>query len=259
MKKRAIEEIENLIEVVRELKYDDSKNLDDVKRRTALIIRKTFGNESPYLKDLINIRFSPSAYSGDYKTRIKAWKRGKDQFLNLLNILLEDLKWTEEMNSDTIKEITISSNKVFVIHGHDVEMKIQVVRVLERLHLDPVVLHELPNQGRTIIEKITDYSDVGAAVVLYSPDDIGYKSEKPDEARPRARQNVIFEHGYFIGKLGRKNVLMLHRVVDDFEMLSDYSGVLYTPFDKSGAWQLELVKELKSIGYEIDADNLIDK
>jgi len=146
--------------------------------------------------------------------------------------MLEDLELSQsEVGSRTASAATPElSDRVFVVHGHDDGMKVAVARVLERLGLTPVVLHEQPDQGRTIVEKFTNYSDVGFAVVLLSPDDMAYPSNAlPSDARPRARQNVSFELGYFVGKLGRENVLALVRKKDDdLEFPSDYSGVLYT-------------------------------
>lgn len=107
-----------------------------------------------------------------------------------------------------------------------------------------------------MIEKIERYSDVGFAVVLLSPDDTGYaNAEGPKSARPRARQNVILELGYFAGKLGRENLVALHR--GGIELPSDYDGVLYTPYDgDSGTWRGELVAEPRDSGYEVSADDL---
>jgi predicted nucleotide-binding protein len=151
------------------------------------------------------------------------------------------------------------SNRIFVVHGHDDGMKETVAGVLKALGLIPVILHKHPNEGKTIIEKFTEYSDVGYAVALLSPDDSAFpKGQSPKLARPRARQNVIFEMGYFIGKLGRENVAALHRVEPNFEMPSDYSGVLFIPYD-SGGWKLALVDELKARGYKISADDLSEK
>lgn len=116
-------------------------------------------------------------------------------------------------------------------------MKQSVARTLERLGLEPVILHEQPNRGQTLIEKIDRESDVGFAVVLLSPDDRGYSiADGEKSTRPRARQNVIVELGYFAGKLGRENVVALHRG-SDLELPSDYDGVLYTPYDARGAWR----------------------
>ena len=105
-----------------------------------------------------------------------------------------------------------------------------IARFLSRLGLDPIILHEQANQGKTIIEKFEDHSDVGYAIALITPDDTGSSIKEPEIVRQRARQNVIFEFGYFIGKLGRNRVAGL--VKGDIEVPSDYSGVSwYTPRD----------------------------
>lgn len=155
------------------------------------------------------------------------------------------------------KESRELSDQIFVVHGHDEAIKEAVARTLEKLELKPIILHEQPSKGRTIIEKLSDYSDIDFAVVLLSPDDLAYtKDQSPEKAKLRARQNVIFELGFFIGRLGRDRVLALYRGVENFEIPSDYQGVLYTPYDESGAWRLNLVNELKACGYDVDANKL---
>jgi predicted nucleotide-binding protein len=150
------------------------------------------------------------------------------------------------------------SNDVFIVHGHDNEMKQYVARVLTQLGLVPNILHEKPNQGRTIIEKLeANTSDVGFAVVLLSPDDMAYiRSQTPEQARPRARQNVVLELGYFIAKLGREKVMPLYKGAEAFELPSDIAGVVYTPFDDAGHWRYALADELKAAGYTIDKNKL---
>jgi predicted nucleotide-binding protein len=146
------------------------------------------------------------------------------------------------------------SNRVFVVHGHNEEMKQSVARTLEKLALKPIILHEQPNQGRTIIEKFIDYSDVGFAVILLSPDDMAYPiGASNKEARTRARQNVILELGFFLGKLGRQHVVTLYQKDDKFELPSDYSGLLYIEYDAVGHWRYQLASELQASGYK-DAD-----
>jgi predicted nucleotide-binding protein len=147
------------------------------------------------------------------------------------------------------------TNKVFVVHGHDVETKESVARFLERLRLDPIILHEQPNSGRTIIEKFEAFSNVGFAVVLLTPDDVGASSTSPKELKPRARQNVILELGYFMGKLSRYRVCALHR--RGIEIPSDYQGILYIEFDEAGAWKAKLAQELVEANYSIDLDALL--
>lgn len=160
--------------------------------------------------------------------------------------------------SEKTEEIKPRGNQIFVVHGHDNEMKEAVARTLEKLDLKPIILHEKPNQNRTIIEKFTEYADgVSFAIVLLSPDDIGHeRNESSEPIKYRARQNVILELGFFIGKLGRSNVTALFKKIPDFELPTDYVGTLYTPFDEAGRWQLDLAKELKSVGYNIDANKL---
>jgi len=149
------------------------------------------------------------------------------------------------------------SSRVFVVHGHDNEIKQSVARVLEKLGLEVIILHEQPNKGRTVIEKFIDYSDVGFAIVLLTPDDVAYpKSLSPDDAKFRARQNVILELGYFLGKLERNRVFVLYREQENFEIPSDYTGVLYTAYDPANRWQIDMARELQEAGYEVDL-NLI--
>jgi predicted nucleotide-binding protein len=150
------------------------------------------------------------------------------------------------------------SDKIFIVHGHDEEMKQTVARTVEKLDLKPIILHEQANGGKTIIEKFEAHSsDVSFAIVLLSPDDKGCTVNSfPDEVKFRARQNVILELGYFIGKLGRDRVFVLHKSSNDFELPSDIMGVLYTPYIEG--WNFKLVKELQACGYDkADANKIV--
>jgi predicted nucleotide-binding protein len=142
------------------------------------------------------------------------------------------------------------SKRIFVVHGHDEGMKEAVARYLSKLALNPIILHEEANQGKTVIEKFESYSDVVFAVVLFTPDDIGYPMDKPDLARSRPRQNVVLELGFFLGKLNRKRVCVLHK--GNVEIPTDYVGVIYVPFDDGGSWRVTLAREMKSVGIDID-------
>lgn len=145
---------------------------------------------------------------------------------------------------------------VFIVHGHDGEAQQAVARYVERLGLKAVILHEQPNSGRTIIEKFEVYSDVGFAVVLLTPDDIGAPKDSPDKQKARARQNVVLELGYFLGKLGRSRVCALYK--SGVEMPSDYQGVVYTPLDEAGGWRTKLAQELVEAGFSIDLNAIIE-
>ncbi len=141
-----------------------------------------------------------------------------------------------------------TSNKVFIVHGHDGEAKAEVARFIEKLGFTPVILHELASKGRTIIEKVESNSDVSFAVVLLTPDDEGNEKGKPPE--PRARQNVVLELGYFVGRLGRDRVCALRR--GDVEIPSDFDGVVYETYDDHGAWKSKLAKELEAARFIVD-------
>lgn len=143
-----------------------------------------------------------------------------------------------------------SGRSVFIVHGHDEAARETTARYVERLGLEAVILHEQVNQGRTIIEKLEHNADVGFAVVLLTPDDVGAAAAANDELRPRARQNVVLELGFFAGKLGRSRVCALHK--GDVELPSDFLGVVYIPLDPAGGWRLLLARELKAAGFSID-------
>ena len=153
-----------------------------------------------------------------------------------------------------VSEATVDKNRVFVVHGHDDGMKETVARFVERLGLEAIILHEQPSAGKTVIEKLEAYSNVGYVVVLLSPDDIGASRRSPKELHPRPRQNVVFEMGFFVGKLTRDRVCAI--VLDKVEIHSDIQGVVYIPMDDKGAWQVSLAKELKKAGFRVTLDAL---
>lgn len=145
------------------------------------------------------------------------------------------------------------SNKVFIVHGHDGEAREAVARFLEKMGFQAIILHEQANQGRTVIEKVEANSDVGFAVVLLTPDDEGCaKGGRPE---PRARQNVLLELGYFIGRLGRARVCALKR--GELEIPSDFAGVVWEKMDTGSGWKLALARELTAAGHDVDLNKAV--
>ncbi|NNN16739.1 MAG: nucleotide-binding protein [Acidimicrobiaceae bacterium] len=144
-------------------------------------------------------------------------------------------------------------SKIFVVHGHDGDAKLQVAEFLEQTTGQrPIILHELADSGRTIIEKFEDHaSEAGFAVVLLTGDDFGHDASK-ETPNKRARQNVVFELGFFLGTLGRESVVALYE--DGVELPSDLTGVLYKPM--VGNWHTELAKELRAAGIHCDLGKL---
>lgn len=143
------------------------------------------------------------------------------------------------------------SNKVFIVHGHDDAAIQEMARTLEKGGFEAIILHEQPDSGLTIIEKIERYADVDFAVVLYTECDLGRAKEMDQkDERYRARQNVVFEHGYLIGKLGRDHVCAL--VKGNVETPGDISGVVYVSMDSAGAWKMQLGKNMRAVGLPVD-------
>lgn len=233
---------------VRGLRHEDS---DFQKWKTSTIqdLKRIFGSQSDYRRDFDHSLIIHR--NEDSGTNV-------DRAATLLNSWIEEVEedWPEAgQASDGSNAEIRNSNRVFVIHGHDEAARETVARFLEKLKLQPVILHEQANKGRTIIEKFEDHADVGFAVVLLTPDDVGGLRDEQTDLKPRARQNVILELGFFLGKLDREKVCALKK--HGVETPSDYDGVAYTDLDDAGAWKLELVRELKAAGFSVDANRAV--
>lgn len=141
-----------------------------------------------------------------------------------------------------------NSSQVFIVHGHDDIAKLEMSSFISSLGLQPIILHQQASSGRTIIEKIEHYSNVGFGVVLYTPCDVGSKVGDLSGSY-RARQNVVFEHGFLIGKLGRARVSAI--VKGNVETPNDISGVVYVSMDQEAVWKQQLIVELRGAGYNV--------
>lgn len=143
---------------------------------------------------------------------------------------------------------------VFLVHGQNLGKLAEVKLLLGQLKVDYRVLGDEPNAGQTIIEKFESHGGISSyAIVLLTADDIG-RSKQNDQRKDRARQNVIFEFGYFCGKLGRHRTAALYE--SGVEIPSDLQGFFYTELDSHGAWRYKLADELSSAGYSIDKNNI---
>ncbi len=201
--------------------------------------------------DLVGRVSAPSMTNAQYQYN---FERGIDALAATIKSSLDELELMDV--SETVPSVRgeavmkSDSRLVFLVHGHDDAVKESVARFLERLDLKPVILHEQPNQGKTVIEKFEAHSDVGFAVVLLTPDDVGGLASSPDKLSRRARQNVILELGYFIGRLGRAKVCALYK--EGVEIPSDIHGVLYVPYDAGNGWRLQLANEIRAAGIAVD-------
>ena len=218
---------------------------------------KKYGKGSLEHQKFLDTYFAPLVWYGedeeqDIRDSIKWCADGLRSCKAVFETYLEDI--AEESQSATNVKCTSKQGnmaKIFIVHGHDGELKQSVARIIEKQGLKAIILSEQANKGRTIIEKFEDYSDVGGAICLFTADDYGRaKNDTTDNIR--ARQNVVLETGYFMGKLGRENVVLL--ADKGIEMPSDLSGVVYTD---TTSWQFDLLKELSAIGYKVDLNKLL--
>lgn len=225
-----------------------------------------------YNKEILRQFFTSSEIADEYLIHVISFSSSEnislDQGINAYknNVIesltqLKSIVWRLDLFSSPLSPSQESSslssgNDIFLVHGHNNEAKETVARFLEGLGLKVTILHEQPDRGLTIIEKFEHYAPpVGYAVVLLMGDDVGADLAKPDDRNARARQNVVLELGYFLGKLGRNRVCSL--LEEGVEIPSDLGGVLYVPFNKAGAWKLRLAQEIKAAGIELDLDRII--
>ena len=258
-KPKALERLRKALNAIPALKnaQNDSPEFEKWQRDTRVAICRIFGEGSSHVAEFMSIFDSSVLFNDTQEEHVQDLGSASA----LLKSMIEEIE--EDWENDNETQIPSSaqgndqpsSNKVFIIHGRDDGAKQTVARFLETLGLEPVILHEQANEGRTIIEKFEEHAQARFAIALLTPDDAGSLQGNENNLKPRARQNVIFEFGYFIGKLDRKRVCAL--VKGDVEKPSDYDGVLYIPLDDSDGWKMRLIRELKTAGFEVDANKAI--
>ena len=213
---------------------------DQLSVKQMIRVREKAAREDRHTKEIMReVVASSEQYTKDITDEILEEAR------NSLDTAVSELK----------KEIPIYSNhKVFIVHGRDMLLRTQVENVLRALGLEPIILQEQANIGKTIIEKIEECTDVGFGIVLYTPCDEGRLKSEDGELKPRARQNVVLEHGYLMAKLGRERVCCL--VSKNVEFPSDIQGIGYIPANDIDQWKYKIAKELKAAGFDIDMNKL---
>jgi len=224
------------------------------KTRTSNIIQKSMDKTSPAIT-LVNKALEIKT-DGNYFDQFELAKNSLLKALeNTLEALNDDIYG--ELNQTESENVSPSfSNNVFIVHGHDSELKNDVERFIHEIGLNPIILHRQVDNGDTVIEKFEKHSDVGYAFILLTPDEIAYTIDQKDiseESRNieyRTRANVIFEFGYFVGKLGRSRVCCLLK--GETSMPSDLSGLVYKKIDGSiDSQAYSIIKELKQVGYKL--------
>lgn len=243
---------------IRTLKYDDPKE-ESWLSTTVNILNGVFGQPNgEYERRTADIAYAQGGPlrigMSEYECQNNHVNRC-DKRKALLEAYIEQLRDSCPMpiimpvSNDTVSTNTQGSC-VFLVHGRATGAVADVARFLEKLDLPVTILHEQPNEGQTIIEKFEKHAGrSNYAVVLLTGDDEG-RLKSDTEFNSRARQNVILELGYFMGKISRKNVCAIYE--SGVELPSDYDGVLYIPLDTDGAWKYRLAKELKANGLDVD-------
>ncbi|WP_299798546.1 nucleotide-binding protein [uncultured Maribacter sp.] len=246
-----------------------TRQFEDVKREfydwndyNSEFLKQSFDNpNSEYKERYDNVNNIGFMVVGGRTSQAEELREFKDDVKSKVNNLKQLVAKTGLMKTaigiepeNEKKTAKANNEKVFIVHGHSNEAKLDVARTIEKLGLTPIILHEQANSGKTVIEKFEKHSDVGYAIVLLTGDDYG-NVKTNDKMNPRARQNVILELGFFIGKLGRNKVCPLYE--KGVELPSDMSGILYTEIDSKGHWKISVAKELKAAGYKIDVNDII--
>ncbi len=222
---------------------------------TRDVLSRIYGEDSHNVRSVMNIGRATIITSGTTESDLERRRfTAMEKRLQVIDGFIElheaDLKRKRGRTEPVAKRARGAS--IFLVHGRDEGVKHEVARFIDHLELKTVILHEQPDRGRTIIEKFVDHAaEVGYAIVLMTGDDRGgLTGENIEVQRPRARQNVILELGFFLGALGRENVCVLHQKGVDIP--SDYSGVLFVLLDPNGAWKMKLAQEMKSAGLDVD-------
>lgn len=261
-KEQAIEKLGRQLGIIEELKGEsaDSANFKKWERDTRVALENIFGKGKGHVLEFINIAYYRVATWVEARSggiRGNPYLEGLEKAQVLLKSFIDEVgEYWPEVEPEPKQEarsLEQLGSDIFIVHGHDEAAKQTVARFIEKLDLRPIILHEQPNAGRTVIEKFEDYTNVGFAVVLMTPDDVGASVDDKDNLKPR--QNVVFELGFFLGRLGRKRVCALYK--EGVEIPSDYQGVLFVPMDKDFGWKLLLAREIKAAGISIDLNKAI--
>jgi predicted nucleotide-binding protein len=223
---------------------------------TGVVLRNVLGDAHPLYEAFSKVRYSLSAYTS--ATPRSAFDQARVAGVNRALSILKAAKLEVELNGGSpqpdegaVAGAAGTGTGIFIVHGRDDARKHEVARLIRALTgNEPIILHEQANGGRTIIEKFEEYAASTAyAVVLVTGDDVG-RGPNDTEDRKRARQNVIFELGFFFGALGRARVAALYD--EEVEQPSDTDGIVRVPLDAGGGWKLILAREMSAAGVGID-------
>ncbi len=241
---------------------NDGKNAKQISEKVLLLVLNKFHEEDKIQKFIFNllskfmeINDQKLDFTGLLKVIADLDFDSKENNQLFTNSIKGQLKF-HHSNSDTEEIDNLSdtpqiNKRIFIAHGHNHHRLEAVARLIHQQDLTPIILMELPNKGMTVIEKFEVNSESDFAIILLTGDDKG-SGAKEKLPNSRARQNVVFEMGYFFAKLGRQNVVCLYE--EGVELPSDIYGILYIKLDDAGLWKFKLIKEMRHAGFEVTAD-----
>jgi predicted nucleotide-binding protein len=228
------------------------------KATTDVVLRNAVGDDDQLVADFRKIKYTLGMWTESTpQSRFDAAKRsGVLRGVALLEAAIKHLEMEDddEPAQQSEPEPPMQARtEIFIVHGHDDARKEAVARFVHELTgRKPIILHEQSSGGKTIIEKLEKYAATTAfAVIIATGDDVGRSATDPEDAnRPRARQNVVLELGYFYGLLGRNNVVLLFD--PGVERPSDTDGILHIQIDEGRGWRIDLANEIEEAGIEVD-------
>ena len=206
-------------------------------------LEKHYGKDSAEYRHFVGVQYQKRVYNAyEYDRR-----RTRDSLdgLRVAVTLLESME-DNEPTQEVLKDAPNILNKILIVYGHNDAVRQKVSRILEQQGIVPVALDEKYDVGPTIIEKFEKYSDCNAAICIFSSDDLG-KAKEENGLKPRARQNVVFETGFFSGKFGRNKTIILYD--ESVELPSDLNGIVYININ---GFEMNLLKSLNTMGFNID-------
>lgn len=220
--------------------------------KTEVVLRNVLGTANPVYQ-----KFNKNSYTLMVQTasttnteRSAARKRGVLRAISMLKAAQTEIELvggTPAPKAGTVP----TGTEVFIVHGHSEGRKNAVARFVRNLTgNEPIILHEQASSGKTVIEKFESHAgSAGYAVVLATGDDFG-RAASDETEQLRARQNVIFEAGYFFGALGRSKVALLYD--KGVERPSDTNGIVHIELDDADGWQRLLAREIEAAGVGVD-------
>lgn len=250
-----LKRLESIEMGIKNISYDNDSKILKEKTRLVRFINKNLGDYKEFIKDIEGISFYSSVFfiggnqNSEEKQEKEFWEKGVLELLSVIDILKEELKldMDEEIYENSNEKLNniVENKKVFIIHGHDDVLKNEVKSFIYSIKLQPIILSEENNYGDTIIEKFERQSNEAMFAIALFTDDDQFNEEK------RARQNVIFEYGYFIGKLGRRKTFYLKK--GDITIPSDIQGIAHSSYDED--WRRELFGTLRTSGFDLNFED----